>query len=129
MQPTNSSSLYLLGNAQLRYYDNDPDNKDALVDAEVSYRTSIDLEGKPSGGQIVPDSIRKQKWFKEMLEDQKKAKEAPMSPQKIVPGSVKAGTSSVKGVARGGAAVKGGAAVRGRGAASAATGNITYHII
>lgn len=130
MQPTNSRSLYQLGNAQLRYYDNEPDNKDALVDAEVSYRSSIELEGKPSGGKIVPDSIRQQKWFKEKEEKlaaQKKVKEATMSPQKTVSGSVKAGTSPVKGVARGGATVKGGASVRGRGAASTATGNIACY--
>lgn len=132
LQPTNSRSLYLLGDAQLRYYDNDPDTKGVLQEAEDSYRVSIDLEGKSSGGKVVPDRIREQKWFKEKqakLDAEKKAKETASSPSKVAPGSTKAGmTTAGRGAAptRGGAAARGGTtSIRG-GRTPAATGNKTH---
>ena len=52
IQPCSSHALYLLGNSQLAQYDNNPEAVDILEEAKKSFRASIDLEGKPSAGEV-----------------------------------------------------------------------------
>ena len=68
LQPNNSRALCLLGNAQLSRHDNDVNNNTSgkyLEEAEKCFRLSLDLEGKPSGGQLISEAIREQRWWKE----------------------------------------------------------------
>ena len=58
----------MLGDAQLSRHDNEINNNNntvALEEAEKSYRASLELEGKPSGGKGVPALIQEQQWWKE----------------------------------------------------------------
>lgn len=92
LQPRNSRSLYLLGNAQLSRYDNELNDKDSaktLEEAEQSFRTSLDLEGKPSSGNDVPGSIQGQRWWKKR-QAQNESKPSTSSPEKAsVPNNAK----------------------------------------
>ena len=52
--PCNSLALQMLGNAQLAQYDNDPDSdtgKEFMVEAKASFKASIAMEGKVTGGE------------------------------------------------------------------------------
>ena len=67
-QPQNSRALYMLGDAQLSRHDNEINNNNntaVLEEAEKSYRASLELEGKPSGGKEVPGLIQEQQWWKQ----------------------------------------------------------------
>jgi hypothetical protein len=58
----------MLGDAQLSRHDNEINNNNntgALEEAEKSFRASLELEGKPSGGKEVPALIQEQQWWKE----------------------------------------------------------------
>ena len=69
----------MLGNAQLSHYDNEPNNNDSaktLEEAEHSFRTSLELEGKPSGGNDIPSCIQEQRWWKD-LQTQNTSKAVP----------------------------------------------------
>lgn len=128
LQPNNSRSLSLLGDAQLRYYDNDPDSKGVLQESEDSYRTSIDLEGKPSGGNVLPDKIREQKWYKDRQAKIEADKKATTTPQKATAGPAKPAGRGAATPTRGGPAVRGGgAATRGRGAAATGKRLVNKH--
>lgn len=57
----------MLGYAQLSRYDNEVNNNNEAIkldEAEKSFRTSLELEGKPSGGKEVPALIQDQQWWK-----------------------------------------------------------------
>ena len=52
--PCNSLALQMLGNAQLAQYDNDPDSdvgKEYMEEAKASFKASIAMEGKVTGGE------------------------------------------------------------------------------
>ena len=59
-QPCNSQALCHLGNSQLAMHENDPTSdlgKKALLDARLSFRASMENEGKPSIGGDLPAQI------------------------------------------------------------------------
>ncbi|KAM5164820.1 uncharacterized protein ACMZJ9_007246 [Mantella aurantiaca] len=65
--PCNSSTLYLLGTAQLAQYDDRPSSEEAqqaLRDAKLSFQASIHLENMPTKGQ-PPAELASQKWYQE----------------------------------------------------------------
>ena len=78
LQPCNSRALYRLGDAQLRCHDNDDPNssgaKQILQDAELSYRASIEEEGKPSAGVEASSKLTEQQWYKERMRKQEAEK-------------------------------------------------------
>lgn len=88
LQPCNSRALYRLGDAQLRCHDNDDPNssgaKQILQDAELSYRASIEQEGKPSAGMEASSKLTQQQWHKERMKKQEAEKKtvAAKTPQK-----------------------------------------------
>lgn len=88
LQPCNSRALYRLGDAQLRCHDNDDSNssgaKQILQDAELSYRASIQEEGKPSAGMEPSSKLTEQQWHKERMKKQEAEKKtvAAKTPQK-----------------------------------------------
>ena len=77
-----------MGDAQLRCHDNDDPNssgaKQILQDAELSYRASIQEEGKPSVGMEPSSKLTEQQWYKERMKKQEaeKKKKAAKTPQK-----------------------------------------------
>ena len=63
LQPSSSDALCHLGNGQLTQYD--ATNEDHwLADAELSFRASIDMEGKAITATLVPDQVASQEWWK-----------------------------------------------------------------
>ena len=88
LQPCNSRALYRLGDAQLHCHDNDDPNssgaKQILQDAELSYRASIQEEGKPSAGMEPSSKLTEQQWHKERMKKQEAEKKtvATKTPQK-----------------------------------------------
>ena len=58
----------MLGDAQLTRYDNEINNNNntkSLQEAEKSFKASLELEGKPSGGKEIPFLIQEQEWWKD----------------------------------------------------------------
>ena len=58
----------MLGDAQLSRHDNDINNNNntkVLEEAERSFRASLELEEKSSGGKEVPVLIQEQRWWKD----------------------------------------------------------------
>ena len=57
----------MLGNAQLSRHDNEINNNNnkILEEAERSFRASLELEEKSSGGKAVPVLIQEQRWWKD----------------------------------------------------------------
>ena len=75
LRPSCSQALYRLGDAQLLCYDNDPiGNPEMLREAEVSYRVSIELEGKPANDPSTHYDIVVTEWWKNKLEKDKMLK-------------------------------------------------------
>lgn len=116
LQPSNSRSIYLLGDAQLRCYDNDPTtSKGRLLECEDTYRVSLELEGKPSGGKSLPEKICQQNWYKERqakLQSEEKAKSTSTA-QKPATSSKTGGVTG-----KGATPARGGVSARGRGTTS-----------
>ncbi|XP_002731401.1 uncharacterized protein LOC100373099 [Saccoglossus kowalevskii] len=124
IQPCNSYCLYLLGNAQLAMYENDPssDNgKKAAQDAQLSFRAAIALEGKPVRGGEPPQQLSQQEWWMQIKKEEESKKAAEeKAKQKAAPAATKTATGPA---GRGAAAARGAPAVRGgRGAPTAARG-------
>ena len=68
----------MLGDAQLSRYDNEINNNNntkVLEEAERSFRASLELEEKPSGGKEVPVLIQEQRWWKDRQAANAKASE------------------------------------------------------
>ncbi len=63
LQPSSSEALCHLGNGQLMQYDATSDNS-WLADAELSFRSSIELEGKTVSSALIPDKLKEQGWWK-----------------------------------------------------------------
>lgn len=64
LQPSSSEALCHLGNGQLREYD--ASNESCwLTDAELSFRASIDMEGKSIKASRIPDKLQLERWWKE----------------------------------------------------------------
>lgn len=77
-----------------------------LEEAEQSFRTSIELEGKPCEGGVMPAKLSEQQWFKDReakQEAEKKAKEtgtpqkAQGTPGKVAQTGAKTGTTATRG--------------------------------
>ena len=64
LQPNNSEALCHLGNGQLMQYDASSDSH-WLMDAELSFRASIEMEGKAIMPNVVPEKLKQEKWWKE----------------------------------------------------------------
>ncbi|CAD5116363.1 DgyrCDS5262 [Dimorphilus gyrociliatus] len=122
IQPCDAHSLYLLGSAQYRNYEEN--NKDSsLQDAILSFKSSINLEDKSVSGP-APADISGQEWFKSYTTEKRpdKATEPATPASKTQPpasrgtarGASRGAAVSGRGtVARGAAANRG---TRGRGA-------------
>ena len=90
LQPSNTQALYRLGDAQLCYYDNSSSSTDSnlvLHEAELTFRASIEQEGKPCDSAVIPAQLSDQSWFKKRLaqkeaEATKATAAAPKTPQK-----------------------------------------------
>ena len=85
LQPSSSDALCHLGNGQLMQYDATND-KHWLVNAECSFRASINIEGKTIVTTLIPEQLAAQDWWKK----QKAA--ATASPEK--PAEVKKPTTT-----------------------------------
>ncbi|XP_030854513.1 uncharacterized protein LOC580673 [Strongylocentrotus purpuratus] len=120
-QPCNSQALCHLGNSQLAMHENDPTSdlgKKALLDAMLSFRASMENEGKPSIGGDLPAQITEQGWWQE-----KKKKEEAAATSKTAADKGK-GVAPKAAPARGAAAGRGTPTSRGttRGAPATARG-------
>ena len=62
LEPWSSVALCHLGNTQLEEYDVTEDASD-IKNAELSFRGSISLEGKPSQAAGVPEQLSQQSWY------------------------------------------------------------------
>ena len=62
LEPWSSTALCHLGNTQLDEYDVTEASSD-LKNAELSFRCSIALEGKPSRATGVPEQLSQQSWY------------------------------------------------------------------
>ncbi|XP_075719227.1 uncharacterized protein LOC142760141 isoform X2 [Rhinoderma darwinii] len=81
--PCNSNALYLLGNAQLAQYDDEPSSKEAqraLQNSKLSFQASIRLENMPTRGP-PPAELTHQKWWEEwkVSQELKRQKQAPQA--------------------------------------------------
>ncbi len=71
LQPSSSEALCHLGNGQVMQYDAaagaTPSSSEGhwLQDAELSFRASIDLEGKAILPSVIPGKLKEEKWWKE----------------------------------------------------------------
>ena len=63
LQPSSSEALCHLGNGQLMQYDATGEAS-WLADAETSFRSSIEMEGKTVSATLVPDKLKEQGWWK-----------------------------------------------------------------
>ncbi|XP_071996515.1 uncharacterized protein [Engystomops pustulosus] len=82
--PCNSNALYLLGNAQLAQYDENPSSGDAqlaLQNSKLSFQASIRLENMPTRG-AAPAELTSQKWWQERktTQESKIQKNPPEAP-------------------------------------------------
>ncbi|XP_067681719.1 uncharacterized protein [Haliotis asinina] len=115
IQPCSSPALYILGAAQFAKFENSPPGEGAsklLEDAKASFKSCMELEGKPASGE-PGEMLTGQQWWQEKLkaeEEKKKAAEAKTE--------AKPAAAGARGGARGGAAGRGAPAARGRGAAN-----------
>lgn len=93
MQPSSSEALCHLGNGQLSQYDA-TGKEQWLKDAELSFRASIEMEGKAIEVSVVPGKLKDQEWWKNReAKIQAKSSTASPSPSSAAPGSK--GASSV----------------------------------
>lgn len=91
LQPSSSEALCHLGNGQLRQHD--ASNESCwLTDAELSFRASMDMEGKAIKPSLIPDKLQQQKWWKE----REAAKLPATSSGKQQPGIAKQPSGAVK---------------------------------
>ena len=63
LQPSSSDALYHLGNGQLMQYDA-ANEEHWLVNAELSFRASIGMEGKAIVATLIPEQLAAQDWWK-----------------------------------------------------------------
>ena len=63
LQPSSSDALCHLGNGQLMQYDA-TNEEHWLVNAERSFRASIDMEGKAIIATLIPEQLAAQDWWK-----------------------------------------------------------------
>ena len=75
LEPCSSIALCHLGNTQLDEYEVTEASSD-LKNAELSFRGSIALEGKPSRGAGIPEQLSQQSWY-QADKPQSKASEQP----------------------------------------------------
>ena len=64
LQPSSSEALCHLGNGQLTQHDSSNESY-WLTDAELSFRASIDMEGKAIKTLLIPEKLQKEKWWME----------------------------------------------------------------
>ena len=64
LQPSSSKALCQLGYGQLVQYDA-TSAAEWLADAEASFRSSIEMEGKPITSSSIPDKLKDERWWKE----------------------------------------------------------------
>ena len=86
LQPSSSDALCHLGNSQLMQYDAS-NEQHWLADAELSFRASIEMEGKAIVSTLVPEQLGQQEWWK-------KHKAAAASQEKSNEGAKKPTTSA-----------------------------------
>ncbi|XP_048244538.1 uncharacterized protein LOC124123872 isoform X1 [Haliotis rufescens] len=115
IQPCSSPALYILGAAQLAKFENSPPGEAAnklLEDAKASFKSCMELEGKPASGE-PGEMLTGQQWWQEKLKAEEERRKAaqPKTEAKPAAGGARGGT-------RGGAAGRGAPAARGRGAAT-----------
>ncbi|XP_025103726.1 uncharacterized protein LOC112569887 isoform X2 [Pomacea canaliculata] len=77
IQPCNSHALFLLGSAQMSKYENSSGEKakEMISGAKASFEASINLQGKPSEGEIL-ELISGQKWYQERMKINEKEQTA-----------------------------------------------------
>lgn len=63
LQPSSSKALCHLGNGQLAEHEATGE-QDCLNEAELSFRASISMEGKPITPDNIPEQLTEQKWWK-----------------------------------------------------------------
>ena len=66
LQPSSSEALYRLGNGQLTEYEATNDKK-YLTMAELSFRASVAMEGKPISADTVPKQLLEQDFYKKHI--------------------------------------------------------------
>ena len=125
LQPSSSKALCHLGNGQLAEHEATGD-QDRLSEAELSFRASISMEGKPITPDTIPGQLAEQKWWKEKMQPKEGASE-----KKTVPTSSGSTAAGQKAAPKGATATKpapagpraGSQAGRGRGGASQTAAN------
>ena len=68
LQPSSSDALCHLGNSQLVQFEATNEQR-WLADAELSFRASIEMEGKAIIPTIVPEQLCQQEWWKKQHKD------------------------------------------------------------
>ena len=63
LRPNSSEALYRLGNGQLDQYDATNEAR-WLRDAELSFRASLNMEGKAIQASVIPSELKEQDWWK-----------------------------------------------------------------
>ena len=68
LQPSSSEALAHLGNAQLAEHEATGE-QEWLTEAELSFRASLLMEGKPIAPQDIPEQLAAQKWWKKKVQE------------------------------------------------------------
>lgn len=84
LEPWSSVALCHLGNTQLDEYDVTEANLD-LKNAELSFRGSIAMEGKPSRAAGVPEQLSQQSWYQANVPKPTAAEQATKQPATTKP--------------------------------------------
>ena len=74
LQPSSSEALCHLGNGQLAEHEASGE-QDWLDEAELSFRASISMEGKPISPDNIPGKLSEQKWWKKKIQQKASATE------------------------------------------------------
>lgn len=85
LQPNSSEALCHLGNGQLIQYDAS-NQAFWLEDAELSFRASIEMEGKPIVSTSIPDKLKEEKWWRDREALTLEQSTKPAAPSKAAAG-------------------------------------------
>ena len=96
LQPSSSKSLCHLGTGQLAEYEATGD-KASLSDAELSFRASISMEGKPITTDGVPELLAGQEWWRKKMQPKASVAEKKPGP----PSGGATATTGPKGTTKG----------------------------
>ena len=119
LQPGSSKALCHLGTGQLAEHEATGD-QESLHEAELSFRASISMEGKPITAENIPTQLIEQKWWKKKMQAKTST---PEKNQAVSPSSGSAAAASQKATPKGPTSMKqpgkgGTQAGRGRGGTS-----------